>query len=273
MRRFFSFLVLVFFAIAGCGHENPPPAWPAVAREEMPSVRVDETSTSDTSGCHAAILVYHHITPHLPGEDGATRAMTVAPAAFARQMQHLHDASYVVVSFAAVVDCLTKGESLPAHAVVITIDDGWESPYVYALPVLDKLGFTATFFVVTNMISEDGKDLLSWKQVLDLDRRGMTIGSHSRSHPNLTVLGDTRLKDELVGSKSALEKRLMHSVRFFAYPYGNVNARVIAATRAAGYDAARGTIDGVEQHATDLFQLKVVYVTDDFAAFARGVAQ
>ncbi len=240
-----------------------------VVAESYPAVIADPVPE-----CRAAILVYHHVNPHSVGETPPLRAMTVSHVAFAAQMQHLYDAKYAVVSLDAVSACLTSSVPLPEKAVVITLDDGWSSQYVYALPILEKYHFTATFFVVTNLVLErDGGGLLSWPQVKDLDKRGMTIGSHSKTHPNLTLLGDAQLKDEVAGSKKMIEDRLGKPARHFAYPFGFVNDRVVAAVRGAGYVSARGTVDGTHQQARDLYTLKVVYVTDDFKMFARNIAQ
>ena len=272
MQRALFLCIVLCVSVLGCAHEkaNPMASAPqAAVAGSYPAVIADPIPE-----CRAAILVYHHVNPHSAGETPPLRAMTVSHVAFAAQMQHLFDAKYAVVSLDAVTDCLTSSVPLPEKAVVITLDDGWSSQYVYALPILEKHHFTATFFVVTNLVLErDGGGLLSWPQVKDLDKRGMTIGSHSKTHPNLTLLSDAQLKDEVSGSKKTLEDRLSKPARHFAYPFGFVNDRVVAAVRGAGYVSARGTVDGTHQQARDLYTLKVVYVTDDFKMFARNIAQ
>jgi peptidoglycan/xylan/chitin deacetylase (PgdA/CDA1 family) len=119
----------------------------------------------------------------------------------------------------------------------------------------------------------DGKVLLSWDQVRGLDRKGMTIASHSRHHPFLTRVWGPRLTDEVSGSKRILEKFLGHPVRYFAYPFGQYDARVVQAVRDAGYEAARGTWDGTRHRPADLLVLKAVYASEDHAAFVRDVAR
>ncbi len=223
--------------------------------------------------CRAAILIYHHIDAHFPGESADVRAMTVAPASLDRQLLYLREHDYAVVPYGSVVDCVTKRVPLPAKAVVITFDDGWSSQYANALPLLEKYGMTATFFVVTDYVSNGGA-ILSWKQIKALDAKGMTIASHSRTHPFLTnVWSASRLRYEIAGSKEVLEEHLGKPVTVFAYPFGAVDERIVTAVKAAGYVAARGVLDGTRHVPGDLFMMKGIYVSDSLNRFARDIAQ
>src|ERR1700735_2861958 len=76
---------------------------------------------------------------------------------------------------------------------------------------------------------------MSWEELPPLAGAGWEVGSHSRSHPHLTQLTDSALRDELVGSRELLEQRLGRPCRTLAYPYGDVDSRVVEATTLAGY--------------------------------------
>jgi peptidoglycan/xylan/chitin deacetylase (PgdA/CDA1 family) len=67
---------------------------------------------------------------------------------------------------------------------------------------------------------------------------GWEVGSHTRSHPRLTWLDDAGLHDELRRSRETCERRLSRPCLTLAYPYGDHDGRVVAAARAAGYEAA-----------------------------------
>jgi peptidoglycan/xylan/chitin deacetylase (PgdA/CDA1 family) len=74
-----------------------------------------------------------------------------------------------------------------------------------------------------------------------MQKAGMTIGSHSRSHPYLTRISDpTKLWNEIVGSKERLEKELSAAVTEFAYPFGQYDPTIVAMVEKAGYKSARG---------------------------------
>ncbi|MDD5251540.1 MAG: polysaccharide deacetylase family protein [Patescibacteria group bacterium] len=208
----------------------------AVTAGEVPGTADD---VRGNGRCHALVLLYHRIAISTPDEPAALRSNTVSPRAFAAQMQYLHDQGYPIVSYGQVVSCLADGVPLPKYAIVITFDDGYRGSYRHALPVLMKYGMTATFFVATSVV--DSGTELTWEQVKDLDAKGMTIGSHSRSHCYLTGVYETVLIREIEESKRIIESHLGKPTEFFAYPFGDANKRVIEAVRKAGYLSARGT--------------------------------
>ncbi len=79
---------------------------------------------------------------------------------------------------------------------------------------------------------------LRWDDLRELAERGVEIGSHTISHPHLPRLGDAELTRELGESRARIEDELGSPCRYLAYPYGEQDARVRAAARRAGYDAA-----------------------------------
>jgi peptidoglycan/xylan/chitin deacetylase (PgdA/CDA1 family) len=79
---------------------------------------------------------------------------------------------------------------------------------------------------------------LGWDELAALADRGWEIGSHTVTHPRLTRLDDEQLAAELSESKRAVEEHLGGACRSLAYPYGDEDARVVAAARRAGYVAA-----------------------------------
>jgi peptidoglycan/xylan/chitin deacetylase (PgdA/CDA1 family) len=82
---------------------------------------------------------------------------------------------------------------------------------------------------------------LSWSEISELAELGWEVGSHTRSHPHLTQLDDESLESELQDSRRECEQRLGRLCTSLAYPYGDFDERVVAATRRAGY-AFAGTL-------------------------------
>jgi peptidoglycan/xylan/chitin deacetylase (PgdA/CDA1 family) len=69
-------------------------------------------------------------------------------------------------------------------------------------------------------------DLAGWEALRKLDRRVVTLGSHTLSHPILTSLNGPQLEREVAESRRTLEARLDRPVNLFAYPNGDHSAAV-----------------------------------------------
>jgi peptidoglycan/xylan/chitin deacetylase (PgdA/CDA1 family) len=216
------------------------------------------------------VLVYHSIAQQHPGQTGEQRELDVDPATFRAEMDYLAREHHPVVSFADLIDALVGRATLPPSAVVITFDDGWKNQFTAAFPVLRHYGFTATFFVYTDAIS-NGSAFMTWDDLRTLEQAGMTIGSHSRSHPMLTVRG-VPLNEEIEGSREDIMRHLGTAPEFFAYPYGDVDHHVVDLVRTAGYLGARGMGEGPGNAPSDRYAVKSVLATGNMSAFVREVS-
>jgi peptidoglycan/xylan/chitin deacetylase (PgdA/CDA1 family) len=87
-------------------------------------------------------------------------------------------------------------------------------------------------------------ETMGWEELRSLAGAGIEIGSHTRTHPHLTRLGDVELRAELYESRVRIEDELGRPCRLLAYPYGEHDARVREAAREAGYEAAFALADG-----------------------------
>ncbi|MBU6490848.1 polysaccharide deacetylase family protein [Patescibacteria group bacterium] len=223
-------------------------------------------ATTSTKKLNLPILVYHIVRPAYPGDSRAVRAIALTPETFDAQMKYLGMAGYHVVRFSDLEAYFGSGTPLPPKPVILSFDDGWSDQFTYALPILEKYRYTATFFVFTNPIGTRG--FLSWDNLRALLDAGMTIGAHTRSHPYLTKITDPgMLWKEIDGSKQKLEKKLNVPVSEFAYPFGQYNATVVAMVKKAGYASARGDYFSGEQAADRLYELSAMNAPTTTALF------
>jgi len=212
------------------------------------------------------ILIYHHVVP-----GRSSGLLFVTPDTFDQQLKYLKDNDYQSVSFDDLADCLEYGAPLPERPVILSFDDGWENQFANGFPLLQKYGFTATFFVVTNYL--DRPNFMTTEQLKTMIAAGMTIGGHSRSHPALPSIGNAqRLKDEIAGSKAWLEDRLGVAIDAFAYPYGSYTPAVAATVKAAGYRTAR-TVDSGTHAALDNLDTLPAIVFPAFMSRYRVVVE
>lgn len=129
---------------------------------------------------------------------------------------------------------------------LITFDDGFESVYRYAYPLMEEFGFKGVVFVISGYIGRENvwdiplgrKRHLSQQQIRELSDRGWIIGSHSCSHPDLTRLRPGELREELVASRETLEDITGKEVKLFSYPYSRLNETVKLEVSRAGYSYA-----------------------------------
>lgn len=214
------------------------------------------------------ILIYHSISPHRHKESRLVKYYDVSPESFEKELIYLRDNGYNVIPLGDLVDSLYGKKSLLPKSVVITIDDGWHSQYKYAFPLLKKYHDTATFFIFTN--APGAKYYMNWDEIREMDKAGMTIGGHTKSHPYLVEIKDpARLKDEIIGGKKILEEHLGKTVNLFAYPFGHYTNEIISIVKEAGYKSARSTYKGTHHTTADLYTLKGREVTDDFDSFVK----
>jgi peptidoglycan/xylan/chitin deacetylase (PgdA/CDA1 family) len=126
--------------------------------------------------------------------------------------------------------------ALPRRSqAVLTFDDGRASDYSIAYPRLREKGFNAEFFVNTATINTAG--FLTWSEVKQMQREGMSFQSHSHDHVDLTRSSGEELERQLKLSKEALEDQLGVPVNFLAAPFGALNSTVVECALRLGYQA------------------------------------
>ena len=182
--------------------------------------------------------------------------LSARPDLFQRHLEILLKRGYRAATFSEVVNA-PRGAGLFA----ITFDDAFRSVYALGWPIMQRLGVPGTLFVPTDFIDADcllgwaGIDqwldtpfreeltACSWSELRELAGAGWEIGSHTCTHPRLTLLEDAALSAQLTRSRAVCEERMSVPCTSLAYPYGDLDERVVAAARAAGYTTA-GALPG-----------------------------
>lgn len=193
------------------------------------------------------ILLYHHIGFSLKESE-----FYVSPDAFESQMNYLYTHGYRTISVEQLTQAVYFGAQLPSRPILLTFDDGSETVYTEALPIMQKYGFTGTAYIVYNFIGA-GR-FVDRDQIRELYAAGWEIGSHSISHNDLTMYSDKQ-EDEIVSSRKRLESYLGIPIFSFAYPFGAYNSDSLRFVKLTGYTSAMGLGDKSVQGKGNIFYL------------------
>lgn len=183
-----------------------------------------------------AIFMYHSI-------DESGSPISVEPRVFRQQMEFLARGRPRVVPLADVAT-----DDAPDETIALTFDDAFANFEEHAAPIMANLGLPATVFVVTEQVGKTNAwgnatstlasggtipilPLMTWDAIKRVTRDGIEIGAHTRRHPQLTSLSDQMLSDEVDEPAERLERELGCRPTAFAYPYGDLDHRVVSAVR------------------------------------------
>lgn len=156
------------------------------------------------------------------------------------------------------------GASTGKPAIAITFDDGCETDWVGAAPLLADAGFGATFYIVAGFVGQPR--YLSPSQLRELAAAGFEIGCHSMTHRYLPGLNPAQLQAEIKEAKERLEQLLGRRVEHFSCPGGRWSRRVAEVARAAGYRSVATSRIGANRQRSDPFCLARVAVLSQTSA-------
>lgn len=145
-------------------------------------------------------------------------------------------------------------EGATASQVVLTFDDGSETDLTVAAPLLERVGFGATFYVSAAQVGRRG--YLSVPQLRELTASGFEVGSHGATHRYLDDLSPSDLRAEVVGSRDRLEQWLGTRVQHFSCPGGRYDARARALVRESGYRSMATSRLGLNPAGGDPYALR-----------------
>lgn len=210
---------------------SPKPTW-TLSTSTTPTRRVYPTLTLEVGRVNVPVLLYHHIAD----AKGAGARYYTSMDNFREQMQFLSDQGYQTILMRDLIAALLEEKPLPDKPVLLTFDDGHVDVYVNAFPILAKLDFTATLYVIGKDV--ESQAAMTHDMIQTLAAAGWEIGSHSMTHADLVKTADAI--DEVCTSRYLIENTLGVTVDSFSYPYGSANTFVKNLVRDCGYTSGVG---------------------------------
>jgi peptidoglycan/xylan/chitin deacetylase (PgdA/CDA1 family) len=225
------------------------------------------------------ILMYHGLGSEI-GRRHPYFETNTSQELFAAHMKYLRDNGYTTVNLNEALEAMMTGRN-SAKRVVITFDDGFRDFYTRAFPILAEYNFKASMFIVSGLtgnqtVRAEGKEYLTWGEVREIHSRGIQIGSHTASHPELYKLSLNEVEYEVRQSKETIEDELGDAVRSFSYPYAFPEqdkvfiGRLQELLQTHGYENGISTILGTANLDDNMFFLPRLPVNsfDDLGLFA-----
>lgn len=187
-------------------------------------------------------LMYHDVVPGPRVVPGSNDYFSVPVAMFEAHLDQLRDLGFEGCT-------VEHALAMPGRRVGITFDDGDVGQFAQAFPALARRGMTGTFFVTTSWVGRNG--YVSWDGLREMKAAGMSIQSHTRTHPYLSELGLGRLRDELHGSREDLNEKLNQQTKALSFPGGDApRAAWWGEIKEAGYTLVASSHWGVNRGTT-----------------------
>ncbi|MEM9390057.1 MAG: polysaccharide deacetylase family protein [Bacteroidota bacterium] len=202
--------------------------------------------------------------------DSRYPSTNISLADFEEHLRYLKTNDFTVLTFSAAIDYLRSDQPLKKVAT-LTIDDGFQSFYENAAPLLKKYDFPATLFINTQTI--DGGDYMGWKEIKEVHDQGIEIGNHTHSHAYFLNHPETErykvFEAEVKQTQKLIKDNIGQAPETFAYPYGELDLKMKAIIKNFGFKAAAAQNSGVIYNGTDLMQCPRFPMSESYAALDR----
>jgi peptidoglycan/xylan/chitin deacetylase (PgdA/CDA1 family) len=190
--------------------------------------------------------MYHHVMPAaFVGAGQEYPDLFVDSDRFDAQMAALKEAGWHTITARQLAAAVKSRTSLPSHSIVITFDDGRPDNYTYAFPILQRYGFTATFFVVPGRIGT--RQHMTACQLQEMAASGNELADHTWNHCDLTTLTYEQARSRIRAAANAIESLVGLRPDTVAYPYGLYNRTIESAADAEGMYLAFTTEHGASE--------------------------
>jgi peptidoglycan/xylan/chitin deacetylase (PgdA/CDA1 family) len=199
--------------------------------------------------------MYHVINP--PPAGAAFPGLYVSASEFTAQMQALAKAGFHAITLDQMWAYWKRGTMpLPPgkKPIVVSFDNGYQSQYTNALPVLRRLGWAGEENLqLTGLPPSQGG--LSEAQIRGLLAAGWELDTQGFSHADLIALNVTQLAYQVATARTVIQHRYAVPANWFCYPSGHYNATVVVAVKAAGYTGSTTVVSGWAGPGSDPYRL------------------
>ncbi len=266
-----------------------------IDQEKSAEVQADEQQ-------ELPVLMYHHLAPsYAPDWIFSDNEAVLTIEQFQNQMQLLYELDYKTLSLQELQNYLSADKKIPERSVVITFDDGYESNYHYAYPILKEYDHNSILFIIVSRIEEadraekkenfDYAELtyLSWAQIEKMHESGlMEIQNHSYDGHHMVEVNDSsekrpalvtekwlpeenrretgteyfdRLKDDFEKSQKIIADKIGEKPVAYAYPFGWKSETMLEALTSKGLEMGFGIESEMVQPGDNIWNINRINVS------------
>lgn len=217
------------------------------------------------------ILMYHYVGDLPENADVYRVGLTISRDVFQAHVQYLAENRYETITLYELELALMLGIALPERPVILTFDDGYLDHFQNVFPILQSQNMTGTFFIITAFADENRQGYLTWQQIQMMAEAGMSMESHTKTHPELTNRDYDFLVYEILGSLQSLEAYLGQSTRMFAYPIGRYDEQTLRLIESTPILRAVTTENGIWHTSSNRHQVTRLRISNETGV--AGLAQ
>lgn len=203
------------------------------------------------------ILMFHHIDSSIPKGLDST---IITPDEFNETLLKIKEDGYTPISIKELNDIYYNKDTRITKPIVITFDDGYESNYEYAFPLLKKYGMKANIFVITSSVGKKPGlfSHFTWDQAKEMENSGLVrIYNHTTLHKTADESTNDEFLESVREAQIDLDKNLgKRDIKAFAYPEGRYNDYLVAKLKEDGYKFQFTVNKGQNSLADDTGRLK-----------------
>lgn len=215
---------------------------------------IPSTSYALEGNVRLPILMYHHLSE----TESKLNKYTISPEEFEADLKYIKENGYTTVTVSNLIAFCEQGKALPEKPIMITFDDGYESVYKYAYPILCKYEMTAVINIIGkytdlySTVSDHNVNYshITWEELYEMQQYGIEIQNHTYDlHSNTSRYGiqkkssesdvayENMLYEDLNNVQTRCKENRITVPTAFAYPFGKISKEALPIIKKIGIKA------------------------------------
>jgi peptidoglycan/xylan/chitin deacetylase (PgdA/CDA1 family) len=185
---------------------------------------------------------------------------------FKNHLQMIKESDIKFINAANFEDELINNKN--QRKLLLTIDDGYQSFYEKAWPILKESKIPFILFVSTREVGKNG--YMSWEKIREIEKYDFVeIGNHSHTHEYLIDFKDTDIEQDLKRSIEIFIKELGKNSIFFSYPFGEYSVALKNIVIKLGFKYAFGQHSGVVDQTKNFYEMPRFPINEKYGETER----